>query len=257
MSNVPPSVLLTAFSCPHCGALAHQFWNKTYCASLANGEKPSIFSKNDLERIMHDFKTEEAGVVKHAKKLLSGVAFTDQTSGTVYSISVLHNIYVSTCYHCKCSAVWIRDKLLYPADLSSAVPCNPDLPEDIKRDYAEAAAILQSSPRGAAALLRLAIQKLCLELGQKGKNINEDIAALVKNGLDVKVQQALDIVRVIGNSAVHPGQIDIRDDLATAETLFKLVNLIVEKTISEPRQIAELYGSLPANALTAIEKRDK
>ena len=106
-------------------------------------------------------------------------------------------------------------------------------------------------------MLRLAIQKLCLELGQKGKNINEDIAALVKNGLDVKVQQALDIVRVIGNSAVHPGQIDIRDDLATAETLFKLVNLIVEKTISEPRQIAELYGSLPANALTAIEKRDK
>ncbi|MDU8911428.1 hypothetical protein [Aestuariicoccus sp. MJ-SS9] len=70
------------------------------------------------------------------------------------------------------------------------------------------------------------------------------------------MQQALDAVRVIWNHAVHPGQIDLRDDRATAETLFKLLNLIVDKTISEPKHVAEVYASLPEGAVKAIEKRD-
>ncbi len=49
--------------------------------------------------------------------------------------------------------------------------------EDIRRDYDEAAKVLALSPRGAAALLRLAIRKLCKELGEPGKNINEDIGS--------------------------------------------------------------------------------
>jgi hypothetical protein len=40
---------------------------------------------------------------------------------------------------------------------------NNDLPEDIKNDYIEARDILNKSPRGSSALLRLAIQKLCKE----------------------------------------------------------------------------------------------
>jgi hypothetical protein len=38
------------------------------------------------------------------------------------------------------------------------------------------------------------------------------------------VQQSLDIVRVIGNDAVHPGQIDLTDDIETATKLFVLIN---------------------------------
>lgn len=105
--------------------------------------------------------------------------------------------------------------------------------------------------------MRLGIQKLCKELGQPGKNINDDIGALVRNGLDPRVQRALDVVRVIGNEAVHPGQIDLHDDRATAENLFKLFNLIVDKIISEPKHIDEIYGSLPPDKLRAIENRDK
>ena len=133
---------------------------------------------------------------------------------------------------------------------------NPDLPVEIREDFGEAAKIFPTSPRGAAALLRLAIQKICVELGEPGKDLNRDIASLVKKGLHVHVQQALDYVRVIGNNAVHPGQIDVKDDGATAEKLFGLINVIAEIMISQPKHIQQIYGTLPETVRTAIDRRD-
>jgi len=74
--------------------------------------------------------------------------------------------------------------------------------------------------------------------------------------LPIGVQQALDALRVIGNNAVHPGQMDLSDDEATAAALFGLVNFIVEKMISEPAEINRLYGMLPPGALSQIQRRD-
>lgn len=48
----------------------------------------------------------------------------------------------------------------------------------------------------------------------------------------------------------------LRDDRKTAETLFTLLNMIVDKTVSEPKHIAALYASLPESAIQAIERRD-
>ncbi len=112
-------------------------------------------------------------------------------------------------------AVWVYNRLVFPSSREGPPP-NPDLPDDVRLDYEEAGRILNLSPRGAAALLRLAIQKLCAYLGEKGKNIDDDIASLVKKGLYPLVQQALDAVRVIGNEAVHPGTLDLKDDRDTA-----------------------------------------
>ncbi|CAN0654329.1 protein of unknown function [Nitratireductor aquimarinus] len=176
-------------------------------------------------------------------------------NGKVLSDLSLGNVFVSVCYNCEGIALWVYDKLLYPHPGAAPQP-NPDMPDDIRADYQEASSILDMSPRGAAALLRLALQKLCKFLGKPGKDLNADIGALVSDGLDKRVQQALDAVRVIGNNAVHPGEIDLKDNRATAETLFKLLNLIVDKMISEPRQLDEVYQSLPSGALMAIEKRD-
>ncbi len=173
----------------------------------------------------------------------------------VYTPYVLNNLWFSSCYNCDGIAIWIRDLLLFP-QRGDAPPANPDLPGDILQDYAEASAILDLSPRGAAALIRLAIQKLCKKLGKPGENINDDIGALVADGLSPKIQQALDYVRVIGNNAVHPGHIDIKDDRATAATLFHLLNMIAEKMISEPKHISQIYSELPEEARQAIQKRD-
>lgn len=120
----------------------------------------------------------------------------------------------------------------------------------------EARSIAEGSPRGAAALLRLCVQKLAVYLGGNGSNINEDIAVLVQNGLPLRVQQALDVVRVVGNNAVHPGEMNIDDQPQTALALFGLVNLIVENQISQPKHVANLFSSLPDGAKNAVSKRD-
>ena len=163
---------------------------------------------------------------------------------------------VSKCESCGEPTIWHGETIIYPLHSVAESP-NSDLPEDIRADYEEARIIANLSPRGAAALLRLAIQKLCAHLGQSGKNINSDIAVLVTLGLPSKVQQALDAVRVIGNDAVHPGTIDLKDDLETVNKLFRLVNFIAHKTITEPREVDEIYNGLPADKLAGIEKRDK
>ena len=93
-------------------------------------------------------------------------------------------------------------------------------------------------------------------LGGSGKNLNDDIARLVKDGLLVDIQRALDVVRVTGNNAVHPGHIDT-DDVDVCEALFSLVNVIVENRISSPKKIKSLYDSLPTKSKAQIAKRDK
>lgn len=168
-------------------------------------------------------------------------------------------VFVAYCQSCQGKMLWLRDKssatAVYP-NVSSAPLPHPDMPAALLGDYDEARIICQASPRGAAALLRLILQKLCKELGEKGENLNADIAALVLKGLPQRIQQALDIVRVTGNNAVHPGELDLSDDPEIARRLFALINLIVENRIAEPRQIDALYKALPASSLEAIQRRD-
>lgn len=168
----------------------------------------------------------------------------------------LEDAKVCFCTHCKKFSIWHKRKMIYP-EFSGVEPPNSDLNADIQRDYQEAASILQKSPRGAAALLRLAIQKLMIQLGEKGKDLNTDIANLVKKGLPVRVQQSLDALRVIGNEAVHPGELDLRDDVRTASSLFKLINFIAEKMITEPKEIEAIYNKIPESKKKQIHERDK
>lgn len=164
-------------------------------------------------------------------------------------------IRIGTCDHCSESTLWIFDKLLFPDNGNAPFP-NAEMPEEVLKLYREAASIHSKSPRGAAALLRLAIQVLTKELGESGKNINTDIGSLVQKGLPKIVQQSLDIVRVTGNNAVHPGQIDT-DNPKTVSQLFKLINVIVEYMIDLPKRVGGIYESLPGDKKEGIKNRDK
>lgn len=159
------------------------------------------------------------------------------------------------CEHCGERSYWHQTHMIVPAEAPVAPP-HPDIPASIIEEYQEARSIFARSPRAAVALLRLAIQKLMVELGEKGGNINADIKSLVAKGLPVQVQQAFDFCRVVGNNAVHPGEINLNDTPEVGQHLFSMINFIIEDRITRPRQIAELYAQLPAPAREAVERRD-
>ncbi|MBP7557473.1 MAG: DUF4145 domain-containing protein, partial [Chitinophagaceae bacterium] len=203
--------------CPHCGVFAEQVWT----------------------------------INVHGRYIKT------QTIGPDRAFDVaLKDYQVALCSHCKMASIWLKERMVYP--LSGTVEmANPDMPEDIMNDYNEAKDIVNISPRGAAALLRLAVQKLCKHLGEKGENINDDIKSLVKKGLQPKVQQALDSVRVIGNNAVHPGTLDLNDSPEIAYALFGFINIICETMISQTQKIDVFFETyIPENAKKGIEKRD-
>ncbi|MBV7469143.1 DUF4145 domain-containing protein [Aeromonas sp. sif0611] len=159
------------------------------------------------------------------------------------------------CEHCEQHSVWSNKRLVFPY-ASQAEPMHQDLPEECRAEYEEARDIVGRSPRGAAALLRLCLQKLMPHLGEQGKNINEDIKSLVAKGLSPVVQKALDFCRVVGNNAVHPGELTIEDTPEIAQQLFKMINFIVEDRITRPKEVQALYDQLPKNSKDGIAKRD-
>ena len=167
-----------------------------------------------------------------------------------------NNLTVAICDKCHKYSLWVGQQMVFPPTYK-ALPPSPDMPDKAKQDYEEAQAIFSKSPRGAAALLRLAIQDLMPELGESGKDLDKDIGNLVKKGLHERLQQALDGVRVIGNNAVHPGQIDVNDNPGIALSLFTMVNIIVDSMITKAKEVDELYKILPTTAIEHIEERDK
>ena len=147
--------------------------------------------------------------------------------------------------------------MLIPDNVGTIPMPNSDMPDDSAKWYNEARSIVNKSPAGACALLRLSLQCLMPHIGGEGKNINNDIATLVKKRLSDKIQQALDTCRVIGNEAVHPGQIDFDDTPEIANTIFKCLNFIVDEMISKPREIESAFEDLPDDKKKHINDRDK
>lgn len=226
MTYYAPEFLAGAFTCPHCNAYAKMNWENLMEASP---DHPGRQRNSEISK--------------------------------------------TTCSHCEKLTYWIGSRgfglnfamyaasgapspvLIHPLVASAPMP-HVDMPQAVQADYLEARSIAGRSPRGAAALLRLCVQKLCKELGESGKNINADIASLVQKGLPVQIQQALDVVRVVGNDSVHPGQLSEQDIAGVSGRLFELLNFIVEDRITRPKALAAMYASLPQDKLKGIEDRD-
>jgi hypothetical protein len=254
MSNdTSPSIAKTAFSCPHCEAFTSQYWNSLFSRRNSSDYKTPIIPDQDyVQNLRKEIATGESSpelsqILDWAKKMLTNKPFISDTNEK-YNFSELNNCFASQCFNCEEFTLWIGDKMIYP---------NPDMPEKVKGLFEEAREIVNSSPKGAAALLRLCIQYLLIDLGESGKNIAKDIGSLVEKGLNPLIQKSLDVVRVIGNESVHPGEIDLNDNKDIALKLFTLVNIICDQMITHPKEVENLYSNLPQNKIEAIDSRDK
>lgn len=182
-----------------------------------------------------------------------------QTWGRATSFPGSHGINVpayefSHCEHCDEWCCWFNQVMIMPTNAPVALP-HPEMPEACTQDYLEARDIVARSPKAAAAIIRLTLQKLMVELGEKGDHIDKDIQSLVNKGLDTHIQEALDYCRVVGNQAVHPGEIQLDDEPEIAHTLFDMINLIVDDRIARPARVKAAVAKLPDSARKKIEDR--
>ena len=140
MSNkyIAPDKNLDSFTCPHCQTL-----------SLMNFR---------ILRFEQDVMTDD-----------DGVAFIINKHGydeEIYS----SELKIARCHSCGKKIIWIDNEYIYPNIVAEEV--NPDLPESVKQLYNEAGLIYNQSPRAACALLRLAIDRLCNELGETDRDLS-------------------------------------------------------------------------------------
>lgn len=234
-SYIKPERHKKSFTCPHCNAISLQSWvNKNLIVS-GNYQGVKQYDLSDSKKLV--------GYIPGGNYKTSN---SDQ--------EILNTIDISICTNCTKSTIWIDGKLLFPNALQ--VPdANTNMPEKVRQVYYEAAEVFNISVKSSGALLRLAIQYLCKELGYDC-DINEAIKKMVAKGLDERVQKSLDIIRVIGNNAVHPGEINLDEEKETVMSLFNLLNFIVEEMISKENEINKIFAALPQKNLEAINKRD-
>lgn len=216
MKFVAPEFRKNSFHCPLCGTYSHMTWNQLINANSYTKYYESLCSCCNENSLWRVTEYNEGSYGRIAKNA----------------------------------------EILFPDNGMAALP-EDDMPEDVKADYIEAARIFSKSPRGAAALLRLGLQKLCKHLGEDGSNINNDIRSLAaKNILPPMVVRVADTVRITGNNAVHPGTMKDEDFDFVASKMFDLLNFIVKKGISEPKELDALYQLTPEGPRKSAEDKD-
>ncbi|MED4136001.1 DUF4145 domain-containing protein [Priestia megaterium] len=225
------------FNCPNCGAFSHQQWSEILHYPFYDGG--SIDIKSYLREVPQMYELEEEEAI----------------SSSINNFLTNNYVAISVCYQCRNASIWIDGKMVYPL-LSSAPLPNQDMPKDVKELYEEARRVSALSPRASTAMLRLALEKLLPQIGAEKGNIDNMIGQLVRKGLPKEVEKALDNLRVIGNEAVHPGTIDIKDNANFASALFRLLNFVVDRMITQLKEIDEIYELLPEGKRKGIEQRN-
>ena len=234
------------FICPHCGVLAKQEWT--------NIDQLSETISSILTHLYLDYRPTIPSSHQEINSKFCRF-LTDNLPRLMPRGFIPSYVGFARCQSCSNVTIWKEEEVIYPRSHPFPEP-NEDLDEGIRKLYYEAASIYQDSPRASAALLRLCIENICRQLGETGA-LNTCIGNLVKKGMNTQIQKALDYSRVIGNRAVHAGQIELEEDPSKVSILFDLVNDIANEMITKPKEMEEKYSSLPEGSRKAIENRDK
>ena len=244
-SYIAPKYELSAFNCPHCNAYAEQYWSNLL-------SDPEEFNQK-YNSLIQNLTSTNIDTYQHRGYFINLLA--DWNSD--WSRCLVRNAKIATCNHCEKESFWIEEKMIYP-NMVTVTLSPPDMPTNVKELYDEARLVSNLSPRSAATLLRVSLERLTENLGETTGNLNARISRLNAKGLPENVIKGLDIVRIHGNDGAHSNQMDM-DEQDTSEIvnkLFWMVNYIIEKVITEPNEINGIFKQLPESKLKAIESRD-
>lgn len=134
---------------------------------------------------------------------------------------------------------------IYPRTSTIELFPNEDMSEEQKQLFNEAKDIFDISPKAAGALLRCLIERILREkFNEKhSKSLLHSILndEKVKEELGDKLINFCNACKLIGNDAAHSSLIIYEDESKQeVEFLFRLINAIAEKLLSQPKEYDEL-----------------
>lgn len=211
-----------------------------------NYEKPEVNKKifncpNCGERAQQIFYT--MVLIKDKDEVGVGYQFYEKHHAMPYHSKI--EINVATCVICEKISLWKENDMVYP-QLSNTPQATADMHIKVKEIFNEAREVFTVSTKAAAALLRLAFEQYCKEMGYDKKykladNIDD---MLTKENLDENFRDSCKYIRVAGNDAVHPRQISIAEDKDVVLFMFELLNQLVEEMITNKEKKRQLFDKV-------------
>ena len=229
--NMKPQLGAELFSCPHCNAVTHHDWFSLFLKP-ENANDVDVFTPETVTvRTLVQGKGEWNDIrevdqfVERLKK--NEVTYVYQKYPQSLKVKMA-NLHLSSCHSCNGFALWVGGRLVFPWNVEKT-------PELVEEDLEEAAAILNQSHRGATALMRVCIQKLVPLLKQDGSYLNDYMSSLVRKGLEVEIQQAMEVLQVLRSDPVQLTNFDSQEDKEMAVRFFDSLKAVLERRMLQNR----------------------
>ena len=114
---ITPTLGSKAFTCPHCGAIAHQSWYKAYLDGYSREDGPSHPDPEIFERIEGSNIENKEPIIDFFKRKINKELFRERHEQTNYLNTELINLHISLCYSCDNYSIWIADRMVYPPQM--------------------------------------------------------------------------------------------------------------------------------------------
>lgn len=130
---------------------------------------------------------------------------------------------------------------------SNAIQFPEYIPEQIRKDYEEACAIVSLSPKASASLSRRCLQGMIRDYWGIVKNKLYDEISELKAKVQPDLWQAIDSLRQLGNIGAHMEKdVDLIVDIDPGETekLIKLIELLMKEWYINREERNKLFGDI-------------
>ena len=220
---IEPQLGAESFSCPHCNTVAHQDWYSLFLRP-ENAAEVRVLTPETVKALRQDdAQRDSIKEIDQFVERLKKNALTYEYQKHPHPLKVkMANLHISNCHSCNGFSLWVGGLLVFPTRIDKT-------PELVEEDLEEAAAILNKFPRGATALMRVCIQKLVPLLKENGKELSDDISSLMRKGLEMEMQQAMEVLEFLRGDSAQLNSLESQADRETALRLLDSLKAVLER----------------------------
>src|SRR6202047_692475 len=226
---IEPRLGAESFPCPYCNTVAHHDWYSLFLKP-ENAAEVRVLTPEAVKALRQgDAQRDDIKEIDQFVERLKKNALTYEYQRHPHPLKAkMANLHISNCHSCNGFSLWVGGLLVFPTKIDKT-------PELVEEDLEEAAAILNEFPRGATALMRVCIQKLVPLLQDSGKELNQRVSSLVRKGLEMEMQQAMDVLQVLRSDPVQLSQLESQADKETTLRFLDSLKEVLERRMSQNR----------------------